>query len=116
MNLKLWLLIDNKEVEKEVKEYNGSGMYEGHKVVGGTGMFRQIKGNGTLYRVEKDGAVIDLTNKELEQLIQEIYEIDRETMESVTGMDLLRVHNEELEDEVERLQSEVDDLQEMLDA
>lgn len=34
MNLKLWLSINNKEVEREVEEYDGSGMYEGYKVVG----------------------------------------------------------------------------------
>ena len=34
MNLKLWLLVNNKEVEREAKEYDGSGMYEGYKVVG----------------------------------------------------------------------------------
>lgn len=32
--VKLWLLIDDKEVEREVEEYDGSGMYEGYKVVG----------------------------------------------------------------------------------
>lgn len=32
--MKLWLLIEGKEVEKEVEEYDGSGMYEGYKVVG----------------------------------------------------------------------------------
>lgn len=78
-------------------------------------MFRQIKGNGTLYRIEKDGAVIDLTNKEFEQLIREMYGVDRETIESATDIDCVRAQNKELEDEVERLQSEVNDLKEMLD-
>lgn len=78
-------------------------------------MFRQIKGNGTLYRIEKDGVVIDLTNKEFEQLIREMYEVDREAVESTTDIDCVRAENEELEDEVERLQSEVNDLEEMLD-
>lgn len=78
-------------------------------------MFRQIKGNGTLYRIEKDGVVIDLTNKEFEQLVREMYGVDRETVESITDIDCVRAENEELEDEVERLQSEINDLQEMLD-
>ena len=78
-------------------------------------MFRQIKGNGTLYRIEKDGVVIDLTNKEFEQLIREMYGVDREAVESATDIDCVRAENEELEDEVERLQSEINDLQEMLD-
>lgn len=78
-------------------------------------MFRQVKGNGTLYRIEKNGVVIDLTDREFEQLIREIYGADRETVESATDIDCVRAENEELKDEVERLQSEVGDLQEMLD-
>lgn len=79
-------------------------------------MFRQIKGNGTLYRVEKDGVVIDLTNKEFEQLIQEMYGINRETIESVIGMDLLRAEIDKLEDDVNTLEEENTELQNELES
>lgn len=44
-------------------------------------MFRQIKGNGTLYRVEKNGVVIDLTAGELEQLVREIYSFEKDLVD-----------------------------------
>ena len=79
-------------------------------------MFRQIKGNGTLYRIEKNEVVIDLTNKEFEQLVQEMYEMDRETIESVIGMDLLRAKNDRLEDDVNTLEEENTELQNELES
>lgn len=79
-------------------------------------MFRQIKGNGTLYRVEKDGVVIDLTNKEFEQLVQEMYGMDRETIESAIGMDLLRAEIDKLEDDVNTLEEENTELQNELES
>lgn len=79
-------------------------------------MFRQIKGNGTLYRIEKDGVVIDLTNKEFEQLVQEMYEMDRETIESAIGMDLLRAEIDRLEDDVNTLEAENTELQNELES
>ena len=79
-------------------------------------MFRQIKGNGTLYRIEKDEVVIDLTNKEFEQLVQEMYETDRESIESVIGMDLLRTEIDKLEDDVNILEEENTELQNELES
>ena len=79
-------------------------------------MFKQIKGNGTLYRIEKGGVVIDLTNKEFEQLVQEMYEMDRETIESAIGMDLLRAKIDRLEDDVSILEEENTELQNELES
>lgn len=79
-------------------------------------MFKQIKGNGTLYRIEKGGVVIDLTNKEFEQLVQEMYEMDRETIESAIGMDLLRAKIDRLEDDVNILEEENTELQNELES
>lgn len=78
-------------------------------------MFRQIKGNGTLYRVENNGKVIDLTARELEQLVREIYEADKDLVDEQTGARELREEIDELREEVARLENDNEELRMLID-
>lgn len=78
-------------------------------------ILKKDKKHNSLCQIKKDDIVLYLTEKDLSNLIEDIYEKRRDVFDNIPAMEMLKQENRNLKDEVSRLYEEMAEMQSDMD-